>query len=561
MPSGGEEKWVLPAHDKLPKGKKLMLIILDGWGEQIADQFNAIAVATTPIMDHLKTTAPERWRLLKAHGPAVGLPTEDDMGNSEVGHNALGAGRIFKQGAALVDMALETGSIYEGEGFKYLKEAQPNGTLHLLGLLSDGGVHSRYNQLQALLKGCADQGFKKIRVHVLTDGRDVREGSSLDYVTTLEHDLEELRKRGVDARIASGGGRMAVTMDRYENDWGVVKRGWDAQVLGEAPHQFKSCLEALKTLKENDPKLNDQYYPPFVIVDDEGKPVGPIVDGDALITFNFRADRMVMAAKAFEFEDFDKFDRVRVPKIKYAGMLEYDAEIKLPKHYLVAPPHIGETSGEYLVHNGVRTFACSETVKFGHVTFVWNGNRSGQFSETLEEYVEIPSDQGISFNVKPEMKAIAIAEKACEALHSGKWDQVRVNLPNGDMVGHTGDLDATIVGCTVVDKAIQLMLEATEKVGGIFLITADHGNAEDMVKRNSKTGEPMKDKKGNYQILTAHTCAPVPIAIGGPGLLKGAQFRTDLPTAGLANVAATFINLLGFEAPKDYEPSLIEVVE
>jgi 2,3-bisphosphoglycerate-independent phosphoglycerate mutase len=145
---------------------------------------------------------------------------------------------------------------------------------------------------------------------------------------------------------------------RLQNDWGVVKRGWDAQVLGEAPHQFKSCLEALKTLKENDPKLNDQYYPPFVIVDDEGKPVGPIVDGDALITFNFRADRMVMAAKAFEFEDFDKFDRVRVPKIKYAGMLEYDAEIKLPKHYLVAPPHIGETSGEYLVHNGVRTFAC-----------------------------------------------------------------------------------------------------------------------------------------------------------------------------------------------------------
>lgn len=350
-------------------------------------------------------------------------------------------------------------------------------------------------------------------------------------------------------------------MDRYENDWNVVKNGWDAQVLGEAPHRFTSCLEALKKLKEDDPGLNDQYYPPFVIVDESGKPVGPILDGDAVVTFNFRADRMVMLAKALDHEDFDKFDRVRYPKIYYAGMLLYDAELNLPTHYLVSPPQISETSGEYLVHNGIKSWVCSETVKFGHVTFVWNGNRSGQFSNTLEKYVQIPSDQGISFDKNPEMKAIAIAEKAAEAFRSGEWDQVRVNIANGDMVGHTGNLEATIVGCTATDKAIKIMLDTVEEVGGVFMITADHGNAEDMVKRNPKTGAPIKDKQGNYQILTSHTCAPVPIAIGGPGLPKGVQFRQDLPNAGLANVASTFINLHGFEAPADYEPTLIEIVD
>eukprot|EP00252_Welwitschia_mirabilis_P006071 TRINITY_DN1676_c0_g1_i1.p1 TRINITY_DN1676_c0_g1~~TRINITY_DN1676_c0_g1_i1.p1 ORF type:complete len:591 (+),score=127.44 TRINITY_DN1676_c0_g1_i1:240-1775(+) len=510
-------------------------------------------------MDSLKKGAPEHWRLIKAHGPAVGLPTEDDMGNSEVGHNALGAGRIFAQGAKLVDLALASGKIYEGEGFKYIKGCFNSGTLHLIGLLSDGGVHSRIDQLQLLLKGCAQHGAKRIRVHILTDGRDCLDGTSGRFAETLEQDLAELQKQGVDARVASGGGRMYVTMDRYENDWDVVKRGWDAQVLGEAPHKFKSAVEAIKKLRE-DPKANDQYLPPFVIVDDSGKAVGPVLDGDAVVTFNFRADRMVMVAKAFEYADFDKFDRVRVPKIRYAGMLQYDGELKLPSHYLVSPPEIDKTSGEYLVHNGIRTFACSETVKFGHVTFFWNGNRSGCFNKDLEEYVEIPSDSGITFNVQPKMKALEIGEKARDAILSGKFDQVRVNIPNGDMVGHTGDVNATIVGCKAADEAVKIILDAVEKAGGIYLVTADHGNAEEMVKRN-KSGQPVLDKAGNIQILTSHTCNPIPIAIGGPGLTKGVRFRSDLKEPGLANVAATMINLLGFEAPPDYEPTLIEVVD
>uniref|UniRef100_I1NSQ7 phosphoglycerate mutase (2,3-diphosphoglycerate-independent) n=1 Tax=Oryza glaberrima TaxID=4538 RepID=I1NSQ7_ORYGL len=551
--------WTLPDHPKLPKGKTVALVVLDGWGEANADKYNCIHVAQTPVMDSLKNGAPERWRLVKAHGTAVGLPSEDDMGNSEVGHNALGAGRIFAQGAKLVDLALASGKIYDGEGFNYIKECFDKGTLHLIGLLSDGGVHSRLDQVQLLLKGASERGAKRIRVHILTDGRDVLDGSSVGFVETLESDLSQLRDKGIDARIASGGGRMYVTMDRYENDWDVVKRGWDAQVLGEAPYKFQNAVEAVKTLRA-ETKASDQYLPPFVIVDESGKSVGPVVDGDAVVTFNFRADRMVMLAKALEYADFDKFDRVRVPKIQYAGMLQYDGELKLPSHYLVSPPEIERTSGEYLVKNGVRTFACSETVKFGHVTFFWNGNRSGYFDETKEEYVEIPSDIGITFNVKPNMKALEIAEKARDAILSGKFDQVRVNLPNGDMVGHTGDIEATVVACKAADEAVKIILDAIEQVGGIYLVTADHGNAEDMVKRN-KSGQPLLDKNGGIQILTSHTLQPVPVAIGGPGLHPGVKFRSDIQTPGLANVAATVMNFHGFEAPADYEPTLIEVVD
>ncbi|KAJ7295077.1 hypothetical protein O6H91_Y214200 [Diphasiastrum complanatum] len=507
--AGKVDAWKLADHPKIEKGKTVAVVILDGWGEQAANKYNAIYVANTPAMDSLKEGAPDKWRLIKAHGPAVGLPTEDDMGNSEVGHNALGAGRIYEQGAKLVDSAIATGKLFQGEGFKYIQEAFPDGTLHLVGLLSDGGVHSRIDQLEGLLKGSVANGAKKIRVHILTDGRDVLDGSSVGFVERLEKDLQDLRNEGVDALIASGGGRMEVTMDRYENDWNVVKRGWDAQVLGEAPNRFTSALEALQKLKaENPKKVNDQYYPPFVIVDESGKAVGPIVDGDAVVTFNFRADRMTMAAKAFEYEDFNKFDRVRFPKIRYAGMLQYDGELKLPSHYLVSPPEIERTSGEFFVHNGIRTFACSETVKFGHVTFFWNGNRSGQFSEELEEYVEIPSDHGITFNEKPRMKAKEIGEKARDAILSGKFDQVRVNIPNGDMVGHTGDIEATVTACEAADLAVKMILDAIEQVGGIYLVTADHGNAEDMVKRG-KTGEPAMDKNGKIQILTSHTCWPV----------------------------------------------------
>jgi 2,3-bisphosphoglycerate-independent phosphoglycerate mutase len=297
-------------------------------------------------------------------------------------------------------------------------------------------------------------------------------------------------------------------------------------------------------------------------VDDAGKAVGPIEDGDSVVIWNFRADRVVMISKAFEFEDkqFPFFDRIRRPKVTFAGMLEYDVEIHLPGIHLVDPPQIEGTSGEYLAKNQVRSFACSESVKFGHVTFFWNGNRSGYFDEKYEKYVEIATDKGIQFNEKPPMKAKEIADTAAKALKSGEWDFLRVNFPNPDMVGHTGDFDATVVGCESADQGVEVLLKAVEEVGGIYLVTADHGNAEEMVKHD-KNGNPVLLKDGQPQKLTAHTCAPVPVAIGGPGLPKNVRFRKDLPNAGLANVAATFINLCGLEAPSDMEPTLLEVVQ
>ncbi|OEL20960.1 2,3-bisphosphoglycerate-independent phosphoglycerate mutase [Dichanthelium oligosanthes] len=463
--------------------------------------------------------------LLEGHGAPVKslvLVYGRDRGSSTGGDSGGGS-------------ALVCSGALDGDGFNYIKESFENGTLHLIGLLSDGGVHSRLDQLQLLLKGASERGAKRICVHILTDGRDVLDGSSVGFVETLENDLSQLREKGIDARIASGGGRMYVTMDRYENDWDVVKRGWDAQVLGEAPYKFKSALEAVKTLRA-EPKANDQYLPPFVIVDDSGNAVGPVLDGDAVVTINFRADRMVMLAKALEYADFDKFDRVRVPKIRYAGMLQYDG-----KYYLVANLFL-DIKALLFVNFDFESLIFSEssleTVKFGHVTFFWNGNRSGYFDETKEEYVELPSDSGITFNVAPKMKALEIAEKARDAILSGKFDQVRVNLPNGDMVGHTGDIEATVVACKAADEAVKIILDAVEQVGGIYLVTADHGNAEDMVKRN-KSGKPLLDKSGGIQILTSHTLQPVPVAIGGPGLHPGVKFRTDIQTPGLANVAAT----------------------
>lgn len=249
-------------------------------------------------------------------------------------------------------------------------------------------------------------------------------------------------------------------------DWNIVKRGWDAHVLGKGEHSFTNAVEAIRTLRdESGPKpVTDQFLDSFVIVDDDGEPVGPVLDGDAVVLFNFRADRMVEISKAFEYEEFGIFDRVRFPKdLRFVGMMQYDGDLKLPANYLVPPPLIENVSGKYLVKNGITTFACSETQKFGHVTFFWNGNRSGYFDEDLETYVEIPSDQ-VPFNEIPEMKAREICEAGKEAMYSGKYKMVRINFANPDMVGHTGDLDATIRACTLVDKCVKELLDVCNEV-------------------------------------------------------------------------------------------------
>ena len=545
----------LQAHATIPTKKPVLVCILDGWGENpIEDEHNAVHVAKTPTMDSLKARGSAYYRTVQAHGTAVGLPTDADMGNSEVGHNALGAGKVIAQGASLVDIALESKNMFSDAGWQYIKPAFANNTLHIIGLLSDGGVHSRTDQIFGMMRGAIADGCKKLRLHVLTDGRDVADGTCHEYMEKLIAELYSYAAQGCDAKVASGGGRMAVTMDRYEADWAMVERGWKAHVLGEAPNKFKCPKEALKELKKDG--ATDQYIAPFVIVDDDDKAVGTIQDDDAVVIANFRADRVVEISKAFEYADFDAFERVRFPKTKFVGLMQYDGDLKLPANYLVPPPLIERTSGEWLAKNGLKTFACSETQKFGHVTFFWNGNRSGYFNEDLETYVEIPSDN-VPFNQAPLMKAREITAAGKEALLSGKYDVVRVNYANPDMVGHTGDMGATVAACEECDACVKELLDLVEELGGMFLVTADHGNADDMVQRDKKGG-PMEDKgTGALLPLTSHTLAPVPVAIGGPALPEGIKFRDDLPKAGLANVTATYINLMGYEAPAEMEPSLI----
>ncbi|MCE5212602.1 MAG: 2,3-bisphosphoglycerate-independent phosphoglycerate mutase [Deltaproteobacteria bacterium] len=525
----------------------VLLIIMDGIGIGKADDSNAVYRANTPNLDKLFKS--DLYAQLKAHGTAVGLPSDDDMGNSEVGHNAMGAGRVFDQGARLVNSALKTGRIFQsGVWDNITKRAQKGGTVHFIGLLSDGNVHSHIEQLFIMIDKCAEQKFERVRIHPLLDGRDVGERSALDYVIPTEEKLKKIsREKGFDYAIASGGGRMKVTMDRYNSDWNIVKRGWDAHVLGIG-RTFSSASEAVKTFYAEDPKATDQYLPAFVITDSSGTPVGPIRDGDAVILFNFRGDRAIEISRAFSEKDFTEFDRGPLPDIFYAGMMEYDGDAHIPPHFLVQPPAIDRVISEYLCAEKVKTFAVSETQKYGHVTYFWNGNRSGYINESLEKYVEIPSDR-IEFDRAPQMKAREINDKVIELLKSGDYKFGRTNFPNGDMVGHTGVMDAAIIAVETVDKCVGELLAVIKELGGIAVISADHGNADEMFTI---------DKKGVKSVKTAHSLNPVPFIIYDP-LYQGEYRMADLKEKGLSNIAATLLNLLGYEKPEDYDPSLIEM--
>ena len=530
----------------------VVLCILDGVGYSQYPEGDAVQQAKMVHFQRLEQSCPATR--LKAHGTAVGLPDDGDMGNSEVGHNAIGAGRIFDQGAKLVQKALNDGSMYTGETWqKAIQNVKDNhGSLHFIGLISDGNVHSHWKHLKMMLEQAQKDGITKVRIHGLTDGRDVDERSALKYFGALEDFLAELnRADNFDARIASGGGRMALTMDRYEADWGMVERGWQTHVLGQG-RQFVSACEAIQTLYDETGKI-DQNLDAFVVAEN-GRPVGAMQDGDSVLLFNFRGDRAIEISRAFDETDFVQFDRLRVPKVFYAGMMEYDGDLHIPKNYLVAPPAIDRTMGEYLANMGINQFAISETQKYGHVTYFFNGNRSGKFSPSKETYQDIPSDN-ISFDQRPEMKVDLISDAVVKAIESGKYQFIRLNYANGDMVGHTGDLPATIKALEKVDEGLGRLVMAVEKAGGVLLITADHGNADEMYEIDKKTKQVNKNKA-----KTSHTLNPVPFIIYDPenqGEYK-AQLKEGL---GLSSVTATCLNFLGYEAPKDYMPAIIELAD
>ena len=530
--------------------RRVLTVVMDGVGVREDSFGNAVAMAATPYLDYLKRIS--CYTTLKAHGTAVGLPSDADMGNSEVGHNALGGGRIFDQGAKLVGRALESGSMFDGDTWtQLLSQVQgSSGGLHFLGLLSDGNVHSHEAHLHALLRKAVSQGVKKIRLHVLFDGRDVAAKSAETYVERLEVVMVELRQAGCDVQVASGGGRMHMTMDRYEADWAMVQRGWEAHVHGKAPLVFRSVQEALSHFRR-DEGLVDQNIPAFVIEGQDG-PVGPIQDGDGVVLFNFRGDRAIEISQAFDDPEFSAFDRGRVPQVFYAGMMEYDGDLHIPRRYLVEPPAIDHTLGEVLCSQGIRQFACSETQKYGHVTYFWNGNRSGYFDDNLEEYVEIPSDT-ISFDLKPWMKAQEITDATVERIRSGSFDFGRINFANGDMVGHTGNLEASIIAMGTVDLMIGRLIEACRQNNVVMMVVADHGNCDEMFEKGSVPSafDPFNRPKPK----TSHTLNQVPFYLYDP---SGREWTLRAGEHGIGAIAGTALKVMGLSEEQDYLPTIVE---
>ncbi|MBE6623393.1 MAG: 2,3-bisphosphoglycerate-independent phosphoglycerate mutase [Ruminococcaceae bacterium] len=534
--------------------RPVFCIVMDGIGLAADSDGNAVKNAVTPTLDKLMTQYP--MLKLKAHGVAVGLPSDDDMGNSEVGHNALGAGQVFAQGAKLVTKSIETGAMFASDSWKEIVNVANTGkTLHFLGLFSDGNVHSHIDHLKAMIEQAKNEGVKTVRIHILLDGRDVGETSALEYIRPFEEFLSSINDASFDAKIASGGGRMNITMDRYEANWSMVERGWKTHVLGEG-RQFANAEEAV-TAYRNELGCIDQDLPAFVIAEN-GEPVGKITDGDSVVFFNFRGDRSIEISKAFDDKDFDKFDRGYLPNVTYAGMLEYDGDLHIPSRYLVSPPEITGTLGEFLANTGVTQYALSETQKYGHVTYFWNGNKSGKFDEKTEKYEEILSDV-VPFEQRPWMKCAEITDRLIETANSGEYRFMRVNFPNGDMVGHTGNYLATICSVEALDLCLKRILDVVDKLGGVALITADHGNADEMYEINKKTKAPAQNEDGTFKSKTSHTLNPVPCIIYDNKFADLYTVKEDKGQFGLSNVAATLVNLMGFEAPEIWDESMITV--
>lgn len=509
------------------------MVVMDGVGLSDKTEGNAFKNANTPNLDKLIAN---NSIAIHAHGTYVGLPSDEDMGNSEVGHNAIGCGQIYSQGSKLVNDAIESGKLFEGEVWKESINYSKYNKLHFIGLLSDGGVHSHIKHLFKMLEQSKRDGSKDVCIHILLDGRDVPATSALTYVDMLENKIKELNDDNFNARIVSGGGRMNITMDRYEADWGMVEKGWHTHVLGEG-RKFNSAKEAIETYRSENPDIIDQYLEPFVIENTNGT----IDDNDSVIFFNFRGDRAIEISRAFDEEGFNKFDRVRVPNVYYAGMLQYDSEIQIPKKFLTSPPDIKYTLTEELIKNNINEYAISETQKFGHVTYFWNGNRIDKFNEELETYDEVESDK-IPFDQAPAMKSYEITDKFIDAIKSNKYQFLRCNFPNGDMVGHTGNYEATVKAMEAVDENIGRIVKACDETNSILIVTADHGNSEEMISSDGKT-------------KTSHSLNPVPFIIYNTNVtFKDGDF-------GLANIASTITDLLGIDSNPNWKESMINVEE
>ncbi|MFQ5356078.1 MAG: 2,3-bisphosphoglycerate-independent phosphoglycerate mutase [Mariprofundaceae bacterium] len=531
----------------------VLLIIMDGWGIGSGGAEDAIARAHTPNFDRLWADFPHT-RLL-THGPYVGLPGRQDLGGSEVGHLTMGAGKVLEQGSTRINKAIQDRSFHESEALcQVVQSIQSGHTLHLLGLLSDGNIHSHVNHFLALINHAFEEGVKRLRVHALLDGRDVGIQSALKYIALLEQAFAYVNTNdGFDYAFASGGGREAITMDR-DRHWLKVKGGWDIHVHGECENRFASMLDAIEHFRTETPGIVDQDIPGFVIVDADDGPVGRIMDGDAVIMVNFRGDRATEISEAFCLDDFDCFDRGRRPDVTFAGMMVYDEDRNIPALQIMEPTSVENPFGKRILNLGIKQFRLAETQKYAHVTFFFNGGYREPLDPDMEDYILIPSDIGISFADAPSMQAPALTTKAVELIVSGEYGFGLINFANTDMVGHCGRIKPAIAAAEAVDEALGCIVEALERVGGSAIVTADHGNAEEMSIHTSDRDEP----------CTRHSINPVPCILFDPKRKGSCTLRQlhegDGPekAPGLSNLAATLFQMLGEPVPDDLDPSLIQ---
>ena len=543
--------------DKLSYDGPIVLAILDGVGLAPDGPGNAVSKARTAFLGR---AARDYLHLaLNASGEAVGL-VAGQMGNSEVGHNTMGAGRAIKQGIAHIEEAFASGEVFKSEAWKgainrvrgtsdidnsgetwYNKKTDQH-TLHFAGIFSDGGVHSHISHLEQMIQKAYDEGVRRMRVHAIFDGRDVAPQSEPKYIQRFESFVEKFPD--ADIQIASGGGRMTTVSDRYENDWGMVARGWDMMVNGEADYYFKSAEEAVQTLRRIFPDVQDQNLPAFVIVDENEKPVGKVEEGDAFIYYDFRADRAIEIAMAFTYWDFPYFNRgdYKPTDVYFVGMTEYNSDTHVPEHRLVQPVAVRETLSQFLGERDISQLAISETVKFGHVTYYFNGNSYGKASG--EEYLQIDSYTE-PFDTRPWMRSAEITDTVLDNLDKYKF--VRINYPGGDMVGHTADMEATIVAMEAIDLSLARIATKVDELGGALVIVADHGNAEELLDKNGV-------KK------TSHTTNKVPCIVYDNTTNRIKYHLAPVYDPGLANIAATMAVLLGQnDYPESWDTALIEI--
>ena len=529
----------------------LIHVVLDGWGVGAADETNAVNRANLPVMSRLIHGCP--YTQLWTHGKYVGLPNEKDMGGSEVGHMTMGAGMVMEQGPTLIQDLLQSGEFFENPVLSRIIQncVERDTPLHLLGLLSNGNIHSHVDHTEAIIRHAFQSGIRRCYLHALLDGRDAGVQSALDFTEPFEKLFSELKgqRPGIDYAFASGGGREVITMDR-DNNWEKIETGWRIHVQGQSENQFPSIRDAIEHFRKQNPEIIDQDIPGFVIIRN-GEAVGRIEDQHALIFTNFRGDRATQFSRAFLADEFPYFERYRCPEVLFAGMTQYDQDNQIPPDYLVGTPVVEEPFGKRILELGLKQFRLSETQKFAHVTFFYNGGYREPLDPLKENYHFIASDKIPSFAERPAMKASGISKKAVEFINSGEYQYGLINFANADMVDHTGDFQATVRAVEAVDSALDNIVRAIDAVNGLLVITADHGNADEMLISN---------QNGTLEISAKHSLNPVPFLIydplyNGDYRLKpfGQEYNNNL-----SNIAATNFLLLGQAVPDDLAPSLFE---